>query len=1260
MTDRSNFLTSLKPRSNLLLSNHLSLNIAAVLPRLRSLPTATRLSAAVLLCTGILPGAGTPESLPLQAPGPPGQNLFTALTPEQSGIDFVNPIDTRHPLKRIYLGAFACGGIGVGDLDGDGRPDLFLTGGSPENALYLQTDKPLRFADATRASGITPSGTWSAGPTLVDIDSDGDLDIHVCNYDAPNHLWINDGKGKFTEQAESFGLAISDASLMATFCDYDLDGDLDCFLLTRDFKRAGGRPKEHPVELVDNKWRIKPGFEKYYDIVTRPGGKQVYINAGRQDVLLRNEGSDAKGQIRFTDVSRVAGISGRDRGNSVTWWDFDNDGLPDIYVGNDFKDADRLYRNNGNGTFTDVIRKAAPHTPWFSMGADVADLDGDGRTDLLIADMAGTNHYRSKTTMGEITSIRPFLLSAVPRQYMHNVLYLNNGVGKLADGAYQAGLANSDWTWAVKLQDFDLNGHVDAFFTNGVSRGFNNSDDQRSASDYIGKTEWDHYESHPPRREANLAFANRGNLKFENISSEWGLDHLGMSYAAATGDLDGDGDAEIIVASLDEPVRIYRNNAPSSARRVTVRLKGAAGNRHGLGADVWVQGGGRLQKGGLQPATGFLSCNQPVLQFGLGTNEKIRHITVKWQRGHVQRFENLIAGRSYLIEEPTTPPPKWARPARRSTPYAPINSPSLRKIAHRETLYDDFTRQPLLPYKHSQLGPGIAWQDVDGDGDADFFLSGGAGHPGRLSLNVDRGTFREVPSPDLAKHAASEDLGALFFDANGDGRQDLYVVSGGVECNPGAELLRDRLYLNNESGRLAHAMEALPDLRDSGSCVVGADYDRDGDIDLFVGGRVVPGAYPEPPSSRLLRNDSTPPGVKFTDQTSLSPGLQHAGLVSGALWSDANGDGWIDLLICCEWGPVKVFLNQEGRLIEATGKSGLGNHLGWWNGIASADLDGDGDLDYVATNQGTNTPYQASREKPELLFYGDFDGSGNKRIVEAKFEGKTCYPRRGFSCSSGAMPILRKRLKTFGNFARSTLGDLYGDGLSDSLRLEVNTLESCVLLNNGQAQFTVRPLPRAAQYSPSQGVLLSDLDADGHVDCVLAQNFFGAQPEIGLLDAGLSLLLHGRGTGDFVASGPDRSGIGVPGAATAITSADLNADGRPELIFAVNNSPLMIFSEPSAREQTNRLLEVRLVGKPGNIQAVGARITVTQAGRRRGQTSEIAAGSGYLGQSEPVCWFGLGPVTAGARVEITVRWPDGASSTTEAIAGARQVVIPQP
>ncbi|MDB4567002.1 VCBS repeat-containing protein, partial [Akkermansiaceae bacterium] len=384
-----------------------------------------------------------PASEPLKEASLGGETLFTEIAAGESGVEFVNPIDKTHPTKRLYLGAFACGGVAIGDLDGDGIHDLFLTSGPRRNRLYRGLGE-MKFEDITDSAKVAGGEEWTAGATLVDIDADGDLDIHVCNYDAPNALWINDGKGVFSEQAKAFGLAISDASLIASFCDYDLDGDLDCFLLTRDFKRDGGRPEKHPVVKTAEGYELTPGYEKFYRLVNNGGGKWTYINAGREDYLLKNEGG------RFVDVSKKSGISGRDRGNSATWWDYNNDGLPDLYVGNDFKDADRLYQNNGDGTFKDVISSVAPHTPWFSMGADFADFNGDGREDLLIADMAGTNHFRSKTTMGEIGSIRPFLLSAVPRQYMHNVLYLNQDSGLLVDASFMAGLAKSDWSWAAR------------------------------------------------------------------------------------------------------------------------------------------------------------------------------------------------------------------------------------------------------------------------------------------------------------------------------------------------------------------------------------------------------------------------------------------------------------------------------------------------------------------------------------------------------------------------------------------------------------------------------------------------------------------------------------------------------------------------------------------------------------------------------------------------------------------------------------------
>lgn len=1077
--------------------------------------------------------------------------LFTELSADESGVDFVNPIDKKHPTKRLYLGAFACGGVAIGDLNGDGRNDLFLTSGPRKNRLYLN-EGGLKFKDATASSGTAGTDDWTAGASLVDIDGDGDLDIHVCYYDAPNELFVNDGKGVFEEKAEEFGLNQLDASLMASFCDYDRDGDLDCFLLTRDFKRDGGFPAEAPVVKTGSGYELKPGFEKFYALKKSASGNLTYVNAGREDYLLRNDGG------KFTDVSKAAGISGRDRGNSATWWDFNNDGLADIYVGNDFKDADRLYQNMGDGTFKDVIRQYAPHTPWFSMGADLADLDGDGREDLLVADMAGTNHFRSKTTMGEIGTIRPFLLSAVPRQYMHNVLYLNQNIGRLSDASFMAGLASSDWSWAVKISDFNLDGLPDVFFTNGVSRSFNNSDVQRTREDLIGKTEWDFYESHEPRKEENLSFVNQGNLRFENSSKSWGLDHLGMSYAAATGDLDGDGDPELVVASLDEPVKIYRNDAPASANRVVVKLTGKDGNGFGYGATVTLIAGGKKQVRTLRPSTGFLSSNAPELYFGLRDEEEIESLSIQWAHGGVQELSGLKANQHHTIGEGTSNPKKVTRPR---PMFAELRSPSINEIKPTERRFWDYDRQPLLPYQHSLFGPGMAWTDVDGDGDQDLYQAKPAGDSGRVYLNKAAGTFGFDTKEPFEIHQESEDIAARFFDADGDGKLDLYVVSGGVECEPGDETLRDRLYLGAGDGTFKNApSDALPDLRDSGSCLAVEDFDGDGDLDLFVGSRVVPGAYPKTPSSRLLRNDSTPGKPKFTEATSSVEGLEKIGLVTAAIWSDANGDGTKDLLLTCEWGSLRVFLNQKGRLVEKK-DTGVSDRLGWWRGIDGADVDGDGDIDYVVTNQGLNTPYKATDEKPELMYYGDMDGSGKERIVEAKFENGTRYPRRGFSCSSGAMPTLRTKLKTFENFANSSLTDLYTNSrLSKSIQLEARVLETCLFLNDGTGRFEMKPLPRMAQFSPANCVALKDLDGDGKVDCLLGQNFYGAQPEIGHHDSGLSLLLKGKGNGEFEVIPPAVSGIMIPGAVMSITLRDLTGNGRDELIFGVNGGRIRILT----------------------------------------------------------------------------------------------------
>lgn len=1155
-----------------------------------------------------------------------GAARFERLDGVVSGVDFVQRIDTSHPMKRLYVSAFGGGGVAAGDFDGDGKVDLFFVDGAGDNRLYRQ-GAGLKFSEEGAARGVADPGVWSGGVAMVDIEGDGDLDLYLGSYGAPNRLFVNDGAGRFSEEAARFGLDRDGAFLMGVFADYDRDGDLDVFLLGHRHYREGGRPATTTSVTTTKKGvpTMKAEFEKYYDITLREVKRWEVNNVGAPDMLLRNDGGV------FRDVSREVGIiEDKWQGNGAMWCDFNNDGWQDLYVGNDFEDPDLLYRNNGNGTFSEVAKEMFAHVTWFSMGSDTADVNNDGLADLLSLDMAATTHYKSKTTMGAMGTSTFFMETAEPLQYMHNCLQLGTGAGRFLEVARQAGVANSDWSWAAKFGDMDNDGWVDLFVSNGMTRNFNDSDHPLDMEKLVGAAEWDQYEGQPARPETNQAYRNLGSgvAGFEDVAEAWGLAHHGMSYGAAWCDLEGDGDLDLVVSNLEEPPGVFMNRG-EVGNWLGVRLEGKGVNRAGLGARVEIETASGKQMRDFNPMRGFSSTDQPLVHFGLGEAEVVDRLVVRWPDGEVQELAGVRGNRVVVVEQDGA---ELEAEVVVDDRLFERGDGVVRGVRHWEEAFPDFKHQPLLPNALSRSGPGMACGDVDGDGADEVFVGAGAGQVGWLVRRDASG--RWVGERFLAGEGerGSEDLGAVFFDADGDGDKDLYVVSGSVEAPPGHAFYQDRLYVNDGKGGFVRDVKAVPQAGDSGSVVAAADYDRDGDVDLFVGGRVVPGAYPVTPVSHLWRNSG-----KGTFEEAAGEGLAKVGLVTTALWSDVDGDGWVDLLVACEWGAVRLFKNEEGTLEDATEEAGLAGLTGWWNGVCGADFDGDGDVDYVVTNFGSNTKYHASEEKPVLLYYGDFDGSGKPHLVEAKAGDGYQLPVRGYSCSSTAMPGLKRKLKSYHEFAIAKLDEVYEPKrLENSLRMEATVLESGVLWNDGTGRFEFEVLPELAQVSPSFGCAAGDFDADGNADVMLVQNFYDPQVETRPMNSGMGVFLKGDGKGGFVAMWPGESGVVLPGNARSLVVSDLNGDGRADfLVGQSDDEPEVLLGRGEAG------LGVRLEG-----EAAGARVEFG------GRVAEVYSGGGYLSQSAPVVWFG--ERKAGT---VKVTWGDGAVSEVRVKAGAGSVVV---
>ena len=1160
--------------------------------------------------------------------GSKSSTLMTSVT--DSGIKYVNTMSRSR--SRLFLETGA--GVAMGDYDNDGLIDVYMTGSDVDNRLFRNLGN-FKFEDVTFDAGvdgrIQGRDPWASAATFADIDNDGDLDLYVCNMATPNILYINQNDGTFKEQTIFRGADYAGASKQANFCDYDHDGDLDFILLTyQDLLPA----QDDFVKMVDGKMEVLEGCEEYAVVINNTEAR-----GGEKDIFFENQGDGT-----FKQVTSKVGVGDTYEPNLAgVWMDYDNDGWQDLYTTADFKQSDHLYRNNGDGTFTDVLPDTVKHTPWFSMGLDTGDLNNDGHLDLIVGDMADRTHYGQKVNMGDMAENGWFLVWGEPRQFMQNCVFVNSGTGKFMEHGAITGMAKTDWTWSIRIVDLDNDGLQDVHFTNGHSRDSMNGDlfgkmNALREDPNLTPAMWSEFFANiPVRKGVNLAFRNKGDLEFESVGPEWGLDHNGVSHAAAFADLDNDGDLDAVVNNLYEQASIYRNDSDNGAR-IIVQFRSGKNNYFGVGCKVEVLQDGKYYRRDLTPNRGYLSSDPMAVQLGLPSNNNIEQMRVTWPDGSAHDFKDIAVNQIYRAIDDGKGKTKGLNPILpKPVPvFADITDEAKVQFAHKENDFDDFAREPLLPYQLSRLGGSLAWSDVNGDGFQDVFCSGAAGQAGQLLINNGGKNFAAAKGPWNA-HAASEDMGILFFDADQDGDQDLMVASGSNEFDTDSELFRDRLYLNDGTGKFTHAKEALPPLTDSSSTVGAADFDRDGDLDLFIGSRAVAGSYPIVPTSRLLVNDSG----TFTEASGDTvKEISQCGLVNSAIWSDFNSDGWIDLIVAPEWGPVKVFQNEQGAFKDVTANAGLDNKLGWWHGIAAGDIDLDGDIDYVVTNQGLNTKYHTSVEHPHRLYYDDFDQNGSLDLVEAEFEGDTEYPVRGRSCSSRCMPFIADKFPTFHDFSQASLSDIYETDSTKRSYHEVNILESVLLRNNGDGTFETEILDRMSQASPGYGVTIEDFDFDGKPDVLVANNFFGSQPETGYMDGGLSLLMKGNGDGKVDSLWPSASGISVSGDANGLAIADFDNDGDADAMFAVNNEPYRLFRNDSAAKPA---LTIRVEGSGGNAQAIGARILLQ--GKSQMRAIELSAGGSYLSQSA-IDGIRVARAELDQLESIKVQWPDGTQTET--------------